>query len=137
MGIEENKLAARRLMEEVYNGDNLSLIPELVSPDFVAHVTPEYRGHEGLKQHIVESRKAFPDMHFTIDNILAEGDMVAWRVTMKATHKGNLGEIAPTGNTISYTAIAISRYSDGKEVERWQEMNPLDLYQQLGISPAN
>ncbi|UCC17928.1 MAG: ester cyclase [Dehalococcoidales bacterium] len=133
MGIEENKKSLRRLFEEVYNNNNLDLIPELVSPGFVSHVIPEYRGHEGLRQHIIDARQAFSDMHLTIVHIFAEGDMVGWSVTLEGTHTGELTGQTPTNKKFSSTAIGISRMENSKEAERWQgqKQGEPSIYQQL------
>ena len=133
MGIDKNKETLRRLIEEVYNNDNLDLIPELVSPDFISHVIPEYGGHEGIRQHIKDFRPSFPDMHITINQIFAEGDMVGWCVTLEGTHTGEFAGIAPTGKNILSTAIIVSRMENGKEAERWQgqKQGEPSIYQQL------
>jgi len=118
--IEKNKASLHRLIEEVYNNNDLNMIPELVSPDFVSHVVPEYGGHEGLRKHIIDFRKSFPDTHITINQMLAEGDMVGWSVTLTGTQTEEFVGIAPSSKKISSTAIIISRMEDGKEAERWQ-----------------
>ena len=112
MGIEENKRAIQRLVDDVFNGGDLSLIPELVSPNLIIHVVPEFGGHDGLKQHIIDAKQFFPDVKVTIDHVLAEGDLVAYTATFEGTHQ--------SGKEIKNTAICISRLEDGKEVERWQ-----------------
>lgn len=133
MGIEENKATIQRLFDEVFNKGDYSLIPELVSPNLVVHVIPEYRGHDGLRQHILETGKSFSEVQIKINHLFAEGDMVAWSATLTGTHSGEFVGIAPTGKKISATAIAISRMEDGKEAERWQGqvMGELTIYQQL------
>ena len=137
MGIEENKNTIRRLFEEVFKNNNLELIPELVSPNLVVHVTPEYKGHEGLRQHQLEARRYFSNMHITLNHMFAEGDMVGWSVTLEGTHTGELAGIAPTGKNFSSTAIMISRMENGKEAERWQGLKQGEpsIFQQLGIIP--
>ncbi len=77
MSAEINKAMVRRMAEEVFNKGNLSMIPELVAPNYVYHTTPEYKGPEGFKNYITMVRKAFPDLHMKIDYMVAEGDMVA------------------------------------------------------------
>ena len=133
MGIEENKRAIQRLVDDVFNGGDLSLIPELVSPNLVVHVIPEYRGHDGLRQHILETSKSFSDVQIVINHMFAEGEMVAWSATLTGIHSGELAGIAPTGKKISATAISLSRMEDGKEAERWQGqvMGEPSVYQQI------
>ena len=113
MSVEENKAVFNRLIEEVFNNGKLSVIPELIDPDFVVHVTPEYGGQEGLRQHVIQTRQMFPDVHITIDQMVAEGDMVGWYATLVGTH-------LPTGKRVSMPSIGISRIANGREIERWQ-----------------
>jgi len=112
MGTEENKATIQRLIDQVYNKQNFALIPELVSPSLIIHVVPEFGGHDGLRQHILDAKQIFPDVKVTIDHLLAEGDLVAYTATFKGTHQ--------SGKEIQNTAICISRLEDGKEIERWQ-----------------
>ena len=138
MSVEENKTTAVRIVEEIFNKGNFALMPELISLDFIAHITPELRGHERLRQHIVDTRKVFPDVHYTISHIIAEGDLVASRVTLEGTHTGAgnlMGLGAPTGKRVSIAAIRIERFARGKLIEAWQESNINAIYQQLGFPP--
>ena len=82
-------------------------------------------------------RTAFPDIHATIDDILAEGDKVVTRFTMTGTFKGEYMGIAPTGKKITITGILITRWVDGKEVKAWENRDMLGFYQQLGVSPPS
>jgi len=135
MGIEENKAAIQRLVDDVFNGGDLSLIPELVSPNLVVHVIPEYRGHDGLRQHMLETGESFTDVRIVINHIFAEGDMVASRWTASGTHKGELFGIPPTGKKATWKGISIYRFADGKIVEAWWSKDMFGLMQQLGVIP--
>jgi predicted ester cyclase len=141
MSAETNKAIVRRMAEEVFNKGNLSIIPELIAPNYVYHTTPEYKGPEGFKNYITMVRKAFPDLHMKIDYMVAEGDMVAIFYTYGGTFKGEMmgikGEmkgIAPTGKKFTLKLAILSRFADGKEVEAWPYSDLLSLYRQLGIS---
>ena len=89
---------------------------------------------EGQKQRITAFRKAFPDLHLTIDDLISEGDQVVFRVTVRGTHQGAFMGISPTGKSVTVTAIDIARFVNGKIVEHWGQMDSLGLMQQLGVA---
>jgi predicted ester cyclase len=139
MSTQQNKNLFRRVMEEVFNQGNTSLVDELIAPDFVEHEelppgTPA--GPEGVKQLSTALRSAFPDFRATIDDIIAEGDKVVTRSTWSGTHKGEFMGIAPTGKSVSFGVIDIVRIAGGKFVEHWGQMDNVGLMQQLGVTPA-
>jgi len=133
MSAETNKAIARRITEEVFNKGNLSIIPELVAPNYVYHTTPEYKGPEGFKQYVAMERRAFPDLHMKIDHMVAEGDMVAIFYTYTGTFKGERMGIAPTGEKLTMRFAVLSRFAGGKEAEAWPYIDSLTFYRQLGI----
>jgi len=139
MSTEQNKALFRRLMEEVFDRGNISLIDELFAPDFVEHeeLPPGIAaGSEGVKQLSTMFRSAFPDFKATIDDMIAEGDKVVVRGTWSGTHKGEFMGIAPTGKRVSFGVIDIVRIAGGKFVEHWGQMDNMGLMQQLGLIPA-
>ena len=132
MSVEENKKAIYRAFEEVWNKGDYSIIPEVVSPDY----TNSY-GHKGLndfEQFVKGSRTAFPDLHYTVDEIIGEGDTLAIRLTMNGTFSGKMGDIEPTGNNVNYTFVLISRFVDGKCIESNVFGDSIVLYQQMGVT---
>lgn len=134
---EQNKHMIRRAIEEVYSQGNLDLIDELVSPDFIAHSpSEELHGPDGVKQSVMELRTAFPDLHVTIEDQVAEGDRVVTRWTATGTHTGPFRGIPPTGNRGKIAGIEIDRIVDGKAVECWSNTDDLGMLQQLGVVPA-
>src|SRR5690242_3590778 len=85
---EENKAQFRRTYEEMFNQGNLAIADELIAPDCLNHEVPpgmNNRGPEGIRQVVMMLRTAFPDLHGTIEEVVAEGDTVAGRVTMSGT----------------------------------------------------
>ena len=99
---EENKAHYRRTFEEVFNQGNLALVDELVAPDYLNYEVPpgrNNRGHDSTRQSVRMLRAAFPDLHFTIEDLVAEGDTVAGRVTVSGTHLGPFQGIPPTGRS--------------------------------------
>ncbi len=131
MSIEENRAIVRRHMDEVWSKGNLEVIEEIFATDFFSHGRQE-RGIEGLKQTIARQRTAFPDLQVTIEDIIAEGDKVVIRRTLRGTHKGEFQGIAPTDKLTALASIAIFRIDEGKIKEIWQVNDRLSLLQQLG-----
>jgi predicted ester cyclase len=131
--IEENKALARRLYEEVISQGNLAAVDDLVSSDFIEHnVLPVPPGRDSFKDFVTMLHTAFPDLVFTIEDLLSEGDKVVVRGIVRGTHRGVFRGIAPTGKPVHWTAIHILRVSGGQFTERWVEVDMLGLLQQLG-----
>jgi steroid delta-isomerase-like uncharacterized protein len=138
MSPEEHKARAYRLYDGVFTRHDVTVLDELVSEAFVDHDAPAgvQPGREGLKQTVALYLTAFPDLAFTIEDQLAEGDRVATRFTARATHRGPFMGIAPTGRPVEVEGIAVDRFADGKLVESWLQYDRLGLLQQLGVVPA-
>lgn len=139
MSTEENKAKFRRMYEEVFSQGNLVIADKIVAPDFINHdVPPEMnnRGPESVRQVATMLRSAFPDLHFTIDELIAEGDTVVGRVTMSGTHLGNFVGIASTGRSVRQAQVHFVRYQDGKSIEHRAVRDDLSLMQQLGVIPS-
>ena len=137
MSTEENKASVHRVIEEAFNKGNLAVVDDLMATNYVFHGPggQELKGPEGFKQMIPMYRTAFPDIHMTIDDMVAEGDKVAFRLTLRGTHKGDLMGIAPTGKQVTVTGTVISRFVGGKELEAWESADQLGMLQQLGVVP--
>lgn len=134
-----NKDAVRRFYEEVVNQGKIELIDELVSPDVVEH--EEFPGlggdRESVKQFFKMFRNAFPDVRFTVEDLIEEGDKVVSRATMRGTHKGEFMDIAATGKSVEVALIDILRIdSDGKVAEHWGLTDTAAMMQQLGVMPG-
>ena len=137
MAVEENKVLFRRTYEELLNGGDLSVADQLVSPDFVNHEAPpgRDRGPESMRGLAVMLRTAFPDLHFEIEELVAEGDVVAGRLSMSGTHEGPLMGTPPTGRSVHQEHMHFVRFEDGKAVEHWGVRDDLGMMQQLGLMP--
>lgn len=137
MSTEENKTNIRRVYVEALNKGNMAVIEELYSPDHVLHTSSEnIHGPEGFKQFIMMYRSAFPDLQFTVEDLIAEEDKVVSHYTASGTHRGNFQGIAPNNKHVTTTGIAISRFEHGKVVESWLIFNALSMLQQLGVIPT-
>jgi predicted ester cyclase len=134
MSIEENKALDRRSYEE-FNKHNWAGVEEDLAPDYVVHFPGADMDVAGMKQLTRGIWTAFPDAYVVVEDVIAEGDKVVSRCTMRGTHQGDFMGIAPTGKQISYTWIAIDRIKDGKFVEGWANSDDLGLMQQLGAIP--
>ena len=126
MSRESNKVLARRIVEEMWNTRNLQVIDEVYSPEFGG-------GHAATKQFVSANLAAFPDLEITIQDQIAENDLVVTRYAMRATHRGEFAGIPPTGKPFSITGIEMHRFADGKLVELWNNVDLLGMLQQLGV----
>jgi predicted ester cyclase len=134
MSVEENKKIVRRY-QEIYNSNELHALGDVVSEDLV---TPKIMpgiptGIEGARAAHRIMLAGFPDYQTTIDDLFAEGDKVAARISMSGTNTGSFMGIPPTGRHVSFTGIYIARIADGKIVEHWGEEDGVSLLQQLGV----
>lgn len=135
MSIEQNKALVRRYVEEVLNQKNLAIVNELFATTFVDHDSsmPEAKGPEGIKRLAGMVHTSFPDLHFTIEDLIAEGDRVVYRYSVRATHKKDFMGIPATDKQIRFTGIHIYRVSGGKLQEEWENWDALGLMRQLGV----
>jgi steroid delta-isomerase-like uncharacterized protein len=141
MPLEENKALVRRYWQEASKRGLPVVMEEFLSPDVVSHppasASPEpIRGLDAFKQFIAVQFGAFPDLAVTVEDVIAEGDKVAARVTTRGTHTGELMGLPPTSKRAEWNGISITRHADGKIVEQWGEFDALGLLQQLGAVPA-
>ena len=134
---EENKAQVRRLLEEGFSQGHTEVVDEVLNPNFVCYdpnsESGEVRGAETIKGEIEYFRNAVPDLTYTIEEQIAEGDRVATRYTASGTHQGEFFGVGATGERISMSGIMIDRFDeDGKIVEEWPEYDLLGVMQQLG-----
>jgi len=127
---EKNKALVREFFEEAWGKGNVAAVDEFMAADYVEHPRPSTlpRGTEGLKQLIASYRAAFPDLKAALDDIFAEGQMVAFRWSVGGTHLGDWLGIPPTGNHVTATGITLFRIILGKVVEGWTsiDLNPTE-----------
>ncbi|MDP9382034.1 MAG: ester cyclase [Chloroflexota bacterium] len=138
-----NKAIVRRMFDEMWNEGNLDVVDELFDPNYAGHdptdpnpETREVHSSADAKQWVGMVRAAVPDIHFTVDDLIAEGDKVIARWTAEGTHTGELMGIPATGRRGRVSGILIYRIVDGKIKEGWQNWNTIGLLQQLGILPS-
>ena len=132
---EENKEIIRRWIEGL---NEQTINDELLSKDYVYHVGgQEVKGAQTFKQSADATFfPVFPDVNYATDDMVAEGDKVAIRYIMTATHKGEFMGIAPTGKRITLTGAIFYHLADGKIMEALQYFDQLSMMQQLGAIPS-
>jgi steroid delta-isomerase-like uncharacterized protein len=127
---EKNKALVRTFFEEAWGKGNVAAVDEFMAAEYVEHPRPYTLppGTEGLKQLIAAYRTAFPDLKMTLDDIFAEGEMVAFRWSVSGTHLGDWLGVPPTGNHVRATGITVFRIAGGKVVESWTsiDLSPTD-----------
>lgn len=136
MSTEINKTLLRRFLE-IWSTGNTAAADEFVSPDLIDHtLMPGLPpGLAGFKMQVGGFRAAFPDLRVSVDDLIAQGDKAAARVTFRGTHRGDFVGIPATGNAITMGAIGILRFEGGEVVEHWATLDLLGLMQQLGVAP--
>jgi steroid delta-isomerase-like uncharacterized protein len=135
MAVEENKELLRRFFEELNKG-NLAVWDELCTPGYIYHGTAGDMTREQSKNHAASLLAAFPDLNGAIDDMIAEGDKVVARYTVRGTHQGTYGGIPPTGKQVMLKGMEIDKLADGKFIETWAVSDTFGLMQQLGIIPS-
>jgi steroid delta-isomerase-like uncharacterized protein len=130
---EQNKTLARRWFEDLFSRGNLDVANEILSAEFVDHLTHEdERGLEELKLYVSIYRTAFPDIQDAVEDIVAEGDKVVVRWTSGGTHQGEFMGVAPTGRHVTFTGMRLFRIAENKIVESWVNIDERGLQEQLG-----
>ncbi len=138
MSQEENKAKELMMVAEALNKGNMAVVDECLTPDFIYHgPSGEVKGITNYKKFLAELRTAYPDIHVDVKDIVAEGDLVATRTLCTFTFTGKVSATPPTGKKVSMSGTIIDRFKGGKIAETWEHYDRLDLYQQLGLIPAN
>jgi len=135
----DNAAAYRRWFDEGCSRGTVDLADQLYSPDYVSHsVGPDLPPTlEGLKMFIRALRQGLPDLQCPMDEVVAEGDRVAGRFSLRGTHSGTLFGIPATGKQVEVGVMVIARFDEaGKWVEDWNSWDQLGMLQQLGVIPV-
>ena len=136
-----NKATFRRFQEATNTGDSELIsktIDEVVEPDVLIR-TPlpvEATGAEALKEVFSRLHRAFPDLHVSVEDVIAEGDRIAARNSVTGTHQGDYMGIPPTGRRVTYNEMFIVRFVDGRIAETWGVVDVFSQMKQLGAIPA-
>jgi steroid delta-isomerase-like uncharacterized protein len=138
MTTAENKKVIAAFVEDVINQGRLDRADDLVALDFVEldPLPGQQQGREGLKGVIGGMRAAFPDLHWVLDEVVAEGDKVVSRFTWTGTHRATFLGIPSTGRKVTVKGVVIDRLAEGKMADSRILMDSLGLMQQLGVLPT-
>ncbi|MCC6614973.1 MAG: ester cyclase [Anaerolineae bacterium] len=134
---DDTLASVRRLFEECFNTGDMHLADEMIAPNYVDYSTmaAPAPGVEGFKQRILNLRKTFPDARFTVEEIFADGDKVAFRWVVRGTDTGGFMGRPPSGNAVTVTGINIEHMVNGKIAEHWSAPDNLSMMRQLGMIP--
>lgn len=136
MSAEENKVLMQRFFNEVVNQRAWTVLDQIVGPTFqidpddaTGHWPP---GPEGMKRFLMWLRTVFPDIHYTVDDVIAEADKVVARVHAQGTQQGEYVGTPGTGKPVTYSEVLILRIAEGKIVEWWVHIDRLSVLEQIG-----
>jgi steroid delta-isomerase-like uncharacterized protein len=135
---ETNKAMIRRFVEEVKNNRHLEQLGDIFQADYLEHnptvasFGPGIVGYQNFLSHLFN---AFPEDRVVIEEIVAEGERVAYRGTETGTHRAEFLHIPATGKSASWTEIQFFRIKDGKVVEHWVDVDLFSWFTQLGVIP--
>lgn len=131
MSQSDNKLIARRFLEEVVNTGEAQRLPEFLAPEFSDRYAG-FVGIEGAAQHLRTFHHCYPDLQVTVEGQVAEGDIVVTWFTMRGTHSGEWGGIKPTNKVLTLRAVNIQRIENGRIVEQWGGANTFEALLEIG-----
>jgi steroid delta-isomerase-like uncharacterized protein len=137
MSIDENKAIVRRFIDEIFVQGRRETVDELLADDFVAHTWPSTGNPKAdLKSAIDRTSKGLADPVFTIEDVIAEGDRVAVRLTAAATQVGEMMGMPPSNKRYEIGEMHWFRVRDGKVTEHWHQFDQMKMMQQLGVMPG-
>ena len=136
--METHRQVIQRIVDELFNQDRYDIIDELYNDELRNH-DKSLPNQPDSKQELVKllqfHRRAFPDLKYSLQTVLCEGDMTAFRWTVNGTHTGPLGDVAPTGNPFKVEGMSFAKFVDGKISVIWQLHDTEAIYTQLGLPP--
>ena len=135
MSTDANKEIVQRFISEVWNAENLRAADALVHPDYA--IAGIGQGAQAVRRNVAAYRRAFPDLIWVIEQLVAEGEWVAARLTLHGTHLGPLAGIAPTGKRVTMQELVFWQVVEGKLRAIWSQGDSLGLRIQLGAIPAS
>jgi len=131
--IEANKALVKRYVE-LWSTGNLALADEVLAPEYVDHTHPNQApGPEAVKQEVLAFRMGFPDAHITIEHMIGEEDLVAFRFVLRGIHSGPFAGFPPTGKEAILTGVDFVRIASGKMIELWSTQDTFSWAQQIGF----
>ena len=135
MSTEANKAVVRRFIAEVWNAGNMDAAGDLVHPEYA--ITGIGTGPDAVRHNVSNLRTAFPDLECVVEQVIAEGDWVAVRLTLRGTHLGPLGDIPASGKPVTMKEMVFWRVDSDQLREIWSQGDALGLRIQIGAIPAS
>ena len=135
--LERNKEAVRRFFQEIWNDGDESAIDRYIAEDAAGNDPKFGIGRESFRRQWRKWRTGFPDVHFEIEELVAEGDTVVSRWTLTGTHLGEFLGMAPTGRTVRVSGMSLDHMQDGVVVSGFDGWDALGFRQQLGLVPPD
>jgi predicted ester cyclase len=138
MSTETTQERIHRGFNEFVNQGDLTNVSDFIAPNYIGHFSgfPPVSGLDGFRQFLTMQNDAFSDRSVTFEDVIAEDENVAVRLTFRGTHTGELMGIPPTGRKVEYQAMNILHLVDDKCVEQWAVLDTMRMMQQLGVIPA-
>jgi predicted ester cyclase len=130
-----NKDTIRRMFSDIINDGKLDLVDELFDPEFTSETPQGTLDRDGFRGYVAAWRSGFPDIHCEVDDLIEEGNQVAWSVRATGTHNGEFMGIAATGNAVDFDSLNIGEFRNGKGYRHKILMNDMKMMSQLGIKP--
>jgi len=135
--VDHNKAVSRRWIE-VFNQRDDAGEADVRADDYVAHapasLEPAPLDGEAWTKFLAGFVEGFPDLKLTVEDAVAEGDLVAQRVHFEGTHTGEFQGLPPTNRKVDFHGLELNRFVDGRVVEHWFQLDSLTLLQQLGLT---
>lgn len=136
MSTSDNKLLARRFLEEVVNTGAVERLPSFLAQNYVAH-DGGFQGLEAVAEHLQVFRGCYPDLHVAVDGQIAEDDIVVTWFTMRGTHRGDWGRLKATNRMLTLRGVNIQRVQEGRIVEQWGAANTFEALLEVGAIRLN
>ena len=136
--MSDHRTLVQNFVEEVWNKGDFNATETYWAADYIDHnlaVPNQAAGGAGARQVFMAFKSAFPDLHFTIEDTLVEGDKIVWRWSSTGTNTGSMMGMPSTNKKATITGIEIYRIANGKIAERWGNFDQLGMLQQLGVVP--
>lgn len=132
---KQANIEAQTKFGEAINSGNLEVMNNLVASNSIENdpATGQVDGPQGYIDFFTKMREAFPDMKVEVEQLVADEDNVAFAYTLTGTHEGDFNGIAPTGKKIKARGLQISKFENGKMVERWGSSDELGILKQIGV----
>jgi predicted ester cyclase len=134
--MSENKDVIKRMFNEIINEGQLDLVDELFDSEFTSETPQGTLDRDGFKQYVADWRQGFPDIRCEVDDLIEEGNHIAWSVRATGTHSGEFMGIPATGRTVDFDSLNIGEFRNGRGFRHKVLMNDMKMMSQLGIAPG-